>query len=259
VDTRLTATAYVYRELDLMARIARALGREADARAYEDKAAFVKQRFNETFYRPDEAAYRSAAGYRQTDNALALAFGLAPHADRQAIADGIARDAEARGGHLHTGILGTAVLFEVLSDFGHHELAHTIAGQRTFPSYGYLFDHGADTLWESWQLDARSRNHHYLGTIDRWFFEDVAGLEPDPERPGYEHVLIRPRPGGGLTHASAWHDSPYGRVASAWRVKRDRFTLEVTLPPNTTGTVHLPGRSPRAVGSGTHRFETELP
>jgi alpha-L-rhamnosidase len=260
VDTRVTATAYVFRELDLMARIARALGRTADARRYEADAAHVRERFNAAFFDAGRAEYRSAAEYRQTDNALALAFGLAPAGQRQAIVDGLARDVEARGRHLNTGILGTAVLLEVLTDGGHGELAHAIANQRSFPSWGYLFDNGMDTLLESWRLDSRSRNHHYLGTIDRWLFEDVAGLEPDPERPGYRHVLIHPRPGGGLTHAQAWHDSPYGRVSSAWRVQDDRFTLDVTIPANASATVRLPGRETRTVevGSGRHRFHTKL-
>lgn len=102
------------------------------------------------------------------------------------------------------------MLLEVLGDHGYGELAHAVANQRTFPSWGYLLDNGTDTLLESWRLDSRSRNHHYLGTIGRWFFEDVAGIEPDPARPGYRHVLVRPRPGGGLTHAEAWHDSRTG-------------------------------------------------
>ena len=71
-------------------------------------------------------------------------------------------------------------------------------------------------------------------------------------------MLIRPRPGGGLTHAAAWHDSPYGRVRSAWRVHGGRFTLDVTVPPNTTATVWVPGRRPVAVGSGSHRFRSTL-
>jgi alpha-L-rhamnosidase len=258
VDRRLTATAYVYRELDLMSRIARVLGRDADANGYAEKAAFVRRRFNETFFDPAQDAYRSAPTYRQTDNALALAFGLAPEERRDAIVGGLARDVEAHGGHLNTGILGTAVLLEVLTDGGYAELAYTIANQRTYPSWGYLFDNGADTLWESWGLGARSRNHHYLGTVDRWLFEDVAGLAPDPAQPGYRHVLIHPRPGGGLSHAAAWHHSPYGRVASSWSVEHDRFTLEVTIPANTTATVWMPGRGSEEVGSGHHRFHSTL-
>jgi len=258
VDRRLTATAYVYRELDLMRQIARVLGREADTNGYAEQAAFVRRRFNETFFAAAQDAYRSAPTYRQTDNALALAFGLAPEERRDAIVDGLARDVEAHGGHLNTGILGTSVLLEVLTDGGYGELAHTIASQRTYPSWGYLFDNGADTLWESWGLGSRSRNHHYLGTVDQWLFEDVAGLAPDPAEPGYRHVLIRPRPGGGLTHAAAWHDSPYGRIASSWSVKHNRFTLDVTIPPNTTATVWVPGRDAVEVGSGDHRFHSTL-
>ena len=259
VDTRVTATAYVFRELDLMAKIARVLGRDADARGYEERAAFVRERFNAAFFDAERAEYVADDGYRQTDNALAVAFGIVPADRRQDVVDGIARDVEARGDHLHTGILGTAVLLEVLSDGGYGDLAHAVANQRTFPGWGHMLDNGTDTLLESWQLDARSRNHHYLGTIDRWFFEDVAGIEPDPSRPGYRHVLVHPQPGGGLTRASAWHDSPYGRVSSSWRVHGDRFTLDVVVPVNATAGVRLPGRDRTyEVGSGRHRFEVRL-
>jgi alpha-L-rhamnosidase len=68
----------------------------------------------------------------------------------------------------------------------------------------------------------------------------VAGLDMDPQSTGYSRIVIRPRPGGGLTHARAEYDSVRGKIASAWSIEGDQFNLGITIPPNTTATVHVP-------------------
>ena len=70
----------------------------------------------------------------------------------------------------------------------------------------------------------------------------VAGIELDPDAPGYKRILIQPQPGGGLTYASASLDSMYGRIESKWTLGDDAFHLAVTTPPNTEGNVHLPAQ-----------------
>ena len=42
--------------------------------------------------------------------------------------------------------------------------------------------------------------------------ETVAGIDVDESRPGYKHILFRPQPGGGLTHARARLKSMYGVI-----------------------------------------------
>jgi alpha-L-rhamnosidase len=68
----------------------------------------------------------------------------------------------------------------------------------------------------------------------------MAGLEIDEAKPGYKHVLVQPRPGGGFTSAKASHETPYGTAGSAWTLSNGRFELAVDVPPNTTATVRLP-------------------
>jgi alpha-L-rhamnosidase len=68
----------------------------------------------------------------------------------------------------------------------------------------------------------------------------VAGLALDEAAPGYKHILIQPRPGGGLTHASASVESMYGRVTSGWEIADGKITLKIEVPANTTATVRLP-------------------
>jgi alpha-L-rhamnosidase len=69
----------------------------------------------------------------------------------------------------------------------------------------------------------------------------VAGVELDPSRPGYRHVLFRPTPGGDLTHARATLRSLHGEIRSGWELDGETMWISVTLPPNTSGTVRLPG------------------
>jgi alpha-L-rhamnosidase len=87
----------------------------------------------------------------------------------------------------------------------------------------------------------------------------MAGLDVDEAEPGYKHILIQPRPGGGITKASAAHETPYGKAASAWTRAAGRFELAVEVPPNAWATVRLPkarlgdvseGGKPLADGDG---------
>jgi alpha-L-rhamnosidase len=84
-----------------------------------------------------------------------------------------------------------------------------------------------------------------------WLHRTVAGLAP--AAPGYRKLLVAPRPGGGLTHASATHETPYGRASVRWE-QADELTVDVVVPPGATATISLPGAEPFDVGSGRHRF-----
>ena len=99
-----------------------------------------------------------------------------------------------------------------------------------------------------------SFNHYAYGCVADWLHTTVAGLAPDPDDPGYHHVIVAPRPGGSLTHAGAEINSRYGRTAVSWQRSNDQLTVDVVIPPNAWATVTLPGRDAVDVGSGEHRF-----
>ena len=95
-----------------------------------------------------------------------------------------------------------------------------------------------------------SFNHYAYGAIGDWMYRVVAGIELDEAAPGYKHILIQPRPGGGLTHASASVKSGYGLVASDWEIADGKLTLKVEVPANTTATVRLPNAKLEEVSEG---------
>lgn len=247
------ATAFFAYSTGLVAQIAGVLGKTADAERYEALREEIKAAFNRAYVAPDGRI----RGNTQTVYVLALKMDLLSPEHRAAAIEYLAQDILARDGHLSTGFVGTAYLMPTLSDNGRTDLAYRLLLNDTFPSWGYTIKHGATTIWERWDgwtaehgfqdPGMNSFNHYAFGAVGDWLYGTVAGIRADPERPGYERVIIRPEPGGGLTHAEAEIDTIRGRVASAWRIATGRLTLRVTVPANTRATVHVPTSDPGSV------------
>jgi alpha-L-rhamnosidase len=95
-----------------------------------------------------------------------------------------------------------------------------------------------------------SFNHYAYGAIGEWLYKAVAGIDLDPQQPGYHHILFRPHPGGGLDRAEAALETVYGPASSNWKIADGRFTLAVEVPPNAGATVTLPGTRRGQVNEG---------
>ena len=181
---------------------------------------------------------------------MALKFDLLPDELRPKAVQYLADDIAAHGNHLTTGFVGVSYLLPVLTAGGRLDVAYALLNQDTFPSWLFSVKQGATTIWERWDgwtpdkgfQDAgmNSFNHYSLGSCGEWLYDTVAGIGWDPAAPGYKHLVLRPRPGGGLTMAKAGLKTIYGQVGSAWTLADGRFNYEVTIPANTTATVTLP-------------------
>jgi len=186
----------------------------------------------------------------QTAYVLALYFDLLPDHLRPLAVDELVADIERRGMHLSTGFVGSPYLNHVLSRHRRLDTAYTLLNQTSWPSWLYAVTQGATTIWERWDgwtqesgfqtPEMNSFNHYAYGAIGDWLYQTVAGIEPDATAPGYKHTLLRPQPGGGLTCARATLDTLYGVLSSDWKIENGNFEYTVTVPPNTTATVHLP-------------------
>jgi alpha-L-rhamnosidase len=162
------------------------------------------------------------------------------------------------GGHIGTGLVGANWLNRVLTDNGRADLAFMLATNTTYPSWGYMVEKGATTVWELWNGDTadpamNSGNHVMLvGDLVIWLFEREAGIRPDPEQPGFKRIIMRPVPVQGLGFVQATHRSPYGNIRSHWQVKDHRFMWDITVPPNTTAVVYVPAREAAEVRESGH-------
>ncbi len=205
----------------------------------------IKAAFQKEFVTPNGRLSSNT----QTAYSLALAFDLLPESQRKGAAERLAQDVR-KFGHLTTGFLGTPLLCQVLSDYGYLDEAYMLLNRKEYPSWLYPVTKGATTIWERWDgikpdgsfqdKGMNSFNHYAYGAIGEWMYRVSAGIDIDPQQPGYKHILIQPRPGGGLTFVKASVHSMYGQVASAWEIKDGKFTLRVEIPANTTATVRLP-------------------
>lgn len=248
-DTRVSATAYLYTMQIAMQKTAEFLGHDADAAQFAEDAAATKVAFNATFYDAAKGYYRGNgdSGYRQTHNVLALAFGLAPdEATSKKVAASIVDDIKAKGNHLNTGVLGTKYLLPVLTAYGYSDVAYGLAVQTTYPSWGYMVENGGTTMWEHWSLDARSRGHYFLGTVDDWFYHSVAGIQSS-DTTGYRDITIAPAVTKQLDWARGSVESPFGTVSTDWSSVGGQLRLDVKIPVGSTATVRVPAANAWAV------------
>jgi alpha-L-rhamnosidase len=284
----LLATSYFYHDLTLMVKYAEMLGKEEDAKQFRELAEEMKAAFNEKFLDREKGYYDNGS---QTSSVLPLYFGMVPDDMRERVFDQLVHKITVETkGHIGTGLIGGQFLNRVLTDNGRVDLAYTIATQTEYPSWGYMISQGATTIWELWNGNTadpamNSGNHVMLvGDVVIWMFEDLAGISPDDETRAFKHIVMKPQIVDGLTHVKATYDSPYGEIASHWEKERDEFVWEVTVPANTTATIHVPaegadavkeGDSPAAeaegveyirmdgdravfnIGSGSYRFESK--
>lgn len=241
----LIATAYYAYSSRLLGQIASILGKQEDAAYYAKLSEAVKKAFVEEFVTKNGRVVSNT----QTGYSLALAFDLMPEPLKKNAAEYLAADVK-KMGHLTSGFVGTPLLCKTLTAIGRDDLAFMLLTRKKYPSWLYPVTQGATTIWERWDgqkpdgtfqdVGMNSFNHYAYGAIGEWLYKHVAGLDLDPQAPGYKHQLLAPHPGGELSSAAAELKSLYGTIKSAWKLDKSQFTYEVTIPANTTASVTLP-------------------
>lgn len=255
----LLADLFHLRACDLMAVAACVVDRPADEPRWHDRARSL---------RADVVRRWVSSGrlepFTQTAAALALDLSALPADVAAATAADLAADVRERG-HLTTGFVGTPHLLPALRDHGYLDEAYALLERQDCPSWLYPVAQGATSVWERWdahtpdgdyRVGMNSLNHVALGSVLDWVVQTVGGLRPEAGGPGYETFVVRPQPGGSLTHATTRFLSVHGEIRCAWRLVDGRMALEVTVPPAATAVVHV-GASPGdvvRVGPGTHAW-----
>jgi alpha-L-rhamnosidase len=238
------ATAFFAYSTRLTAQAARILGKEGDARKYEKLFDDIKKAFNTAYV----AADGRIKGDTQTCYVMALYFDLLPPDKRKAAATYLVADISAKKSHLSTGFIGTSMLMPVLAETDNQAVAYRLLLNDTYPSWGYSIKHGATSIWERWDgwtadkgfqdPGMNSFAHYSFGAVARWMFQSVAGIDTDG--PGFKRLIIRPKPGPGLTWVKASYRSLHGLIASEWKLGPDHCRFNVTLPPNAVARTYIP-------------------
>jgi alpha-L-rhamnosidase len=262
-DYVLIATAYWAYDATLMEQMAHATGRTQDEQKYALLFDKIRSAFQKQFVHDDgfvagadngpspfgginNPNAKSKGGDTQTGYVLALHMNLVPENLRSAAAQKLADKIEANHELLGTGFLGTPYLLEELTKNGQAKLAYQLLLNTEYPSWGYLVEHGATTMWERWNGDQmkddpsmNSYNHYAYGAVADWIYRYAAGVDATPFDAGFHRVVLHPVFDARLGHVAFDYASAYGPIHSDWSVKGTTAEWHVTIPANTTGWLGL--------------------
>ncbi len=250
----LTATAIYYEVVVALAKSAQLLGRAGDAQKLSLLAAQIRDAFNARFFNAAEGSYATGA---QTANAMPLVLGLVDPSHRERVVASLVNNIREKG--LTAGDVGYRYVLRALADNGRSDVVFEVNNQSEKPGYGFQLKKGATSLTEAWNAGrGSSQNHFMLGQINEWFYHDLAGIQCDPEGPGFKKIVIKPAIVGNLTRVNCAFESPRGRIASNWKRDNGKLSLAVTIPANTTATVFIPGKNAHADGAKILRTENSV-
>lgn len=261
-DSYLVADAFLYYILSNMVTISGQVCRRNISK-YEKMASQCKKDWLSKYSKETgELTSNSETAY-----SLAICFGLYDLEDQVKFAGNRLSEIVKKANYtIGTGFAGTPHILPALFATGHYEEAFQMLLTKECPSWLYPVTMGATTIWERWNSmmpdgtinpgEMTSFNHYALGAVASTMHELIGGVSII--EPGYRKFKVRPQPGGGLKRCHVEHESPYGLVSSRWEISGDDFTLNVTVPPNTTAIIDLPDGRSEEQGSGKHTFECKI-
>ncbi|HVH89032.1 MAG TPA: family 78 glycoside hydrolase catalytic domain [Terriglobales bacterium] len=266
----LIATAYWAYDVTLMREMAHAAAKSADEQRYAALFEKIKDAFNKAYVRPDgfvggvppPPVFASGAATKlsdkpidtQTSYVLALYMNLLPNQLRSVSAKRLVDKIAGNGWRLSTGFLGTPYLLEVLADNGHVDVAYRLLLNTEYPSWGYLVEHGATTMWERWNGDQmrgdpsmNSYNHYAYGAVAEWIYRYAAGIDTSPLDPGFHTIVLRPTFDSRLNNLAFSYESPYGKIQSGWSRSGTKTSWRLIIPPNSRAWLLVSGEQAKAI------------
>lgn len=243
-DGSLISSAMYYSMLTMMGQLAMQLGKEGDMLFYDRQQQKLKDAYNRHFYHAESGSYSNNT---VTANLLSLEFGLVPDGDEEKVLQNIVDvTRDTYKDHISCGVVGMQHLLTCLTRTGHLDQAMRIILQKDYPSFGYMIEHDATTVWELWNGDTadpamNSGNHiMLLGDVLPWMYGGLAGIKQSPWSRAFKELDMSLCMPDELNHVKATHNTPYGKVSSEWKRTDNGIEWEVEIPANTTARIHVP-------------------
>lgn len=248
----LVATAHYYQWMCYMYVLAKQLGHKDEANSFNQRAENIRQAFNREFYDAKRKIYGTGS---QCSLALPLYLKLVPEKDYEAVLQNLIKDIHQHGDRLTTGDVGNRYLFYTLAQNGHRELLYKMLNHYDVPGYGYQIKKGQTTLTEQWNPDhGASMNHFMMAHIENLLIPDLLGIQ----RHG-NLIEIAPHPVGDLTWCKGSTMSAYGMVSVSWRIKKDKFLMDIEIPEGGFADVYMPfSDRAESIHGGHHHFEEPI-
>ena len=241
IPTSEMVTPLYYQSAKIMSKLAKIINRAEDVEKYKTLSNQIRKAYLERFN--DEGTGRFAP-YTQASQSFAISTGIAPENEIGNAVLELVKNIDEHDGHLTTGIFGTKYSLDVLSEYGYSEIAAQMVNQKTFPGWGHMLENGATTLWEHWEFSDNtfSHNHPMFGSVSEWFYKWVAGIQADPLAVGFDKIVIRPQLISSVNWVKAHYNSARGKIICDWKQDNNLFTLEISIPVNSTATIYLPSK-----------------
>jgi alpha-L-rhamnosidase len=238
-----TATAIYFYDYQIMSQMAKAIGKTDDAVRFEQKAEAIRGSFNKEFYHPENGMYSTGSN---TTYAMPLFLNIAEPQNRKVLINKLVADIRKNSNSFTSGDVGYRFLLKALAMEGYSNVIFDMNNQSERPGYGYQLKMGATALTEKWNAGVGSfgsQNHFMLGQINEWFFHDLAGIGVDADGAGFRKSIIKPMVVGDLTWVKGTYQTVSGLISSEWKRDKDKFTLDVIIPANTTSTIYIPAKN----------------
>lgn len=248
---------------DLMTKIADILGKESDKAYYADLHGKFKKASIAEFY---DSGFIPNSEF-QGVLILALHAGIYPEGQRKVLEDRLIDIIYRKNTcTINTGFASMEHLMPELVASGQTEAAYDLLLSEGIPSYIYMIKNGATAIWETWvniskdgTVNTASYTQFAIGNVGKWLMEGIVGIAP--AAPGYKQIRIAPvlDPRMRITSANGSLITPHGPVKASWNVSDEVFTLDISVPVNTTAEIFLPNTERiETVGSGSYRFQYKL-
>lgn len=250
-DGTLLGTSFYYHMLRLLEKFAQLQDKNDESKQFSDQASLIKEAYNNRFFNRETAQYSNNT---VTANLLSLRFGLVPEGYEEKVFENIVHKTQNDfNGHVSTGLVGIQWLMRSLSEYGRSDLAFQIATNRSYPSWGYMIENGATTIWELWNGDTadpamNSHNHvMLLGDLIVWFYEYLGAIQNAPGNCGFKKIEMHPYDVDGLTYVTASYHSTHGLIKSAWKKSEDSFEWNITVPANSKAVISIPAKDKKQI------------
>jgi len=223
--------------LQIMMEVSAILGKTEDVKAFSHELNITRKAVHDKWFNPQDTTY---ANGEQPYLIFPLKTGITPGELRDAVFEKYVYTMLVKDkGHLNTGMIGTQITFDYLLENNRNDLIDIMVNQKTYPGWGYMVEKGATTCWEQWN-GFYSQIHSCFPYIGGWFYRGLAGIQWDPENPGFKNIIFRPAFVKSVDWVNCSYKSPYGLIRSNWQKKDGEIILNITVPVNTTATVYLP-------------------
>ena len=225
--------------LQIMIKVGMILDKTDDVATFKQELNIAQKAIHKKWFNPEDTTY---ANGEQPYLIFPLQTGITPDELKDEVFEKYVQTMLVKDkGHLNTGMIGTQITFDYLLENNRNDLIDIMVNQKTFPGWGYMVEKGATTCWEQWN-GFYSQIHSCFPYIGGWFYRGLAGIQWDPENPGFKNIILRPALVKSVDWVNCNYESPYGEIVSNWKIEANEFEWEVTIPPNSTATVYIPGK-----------------